>query len=77
MMEAEPDYENMTDREWSKRADRHARQALATVGTMQSDWNAIVHDNRFLQSRCSTLEAELKDLRETVELLSGIILSGA
>jgi hypothetical protein len=75
-METEPDYENMTDREWSKRADRHARHALTVVGTMQSDWNAIVSDNRFLQSRCNTLEIELRDLRETVELLSGIILNG-
>lgn len=69
-----PDYPNMTDRQWSTLASNQASQALSVAGDLASRWNTMIADNRYLQSRCDGLEDKLKDMSETLNILSSIVL---
>lgn len=68
------DYEHMTDRAWSTLASNQASKAISVAGDLASRWNTMIADNRYLQSRCDGLEDKLKDMSETLNLLSSIVL---
>lgn len=70
-------FEQLTDREWSQRASRQSGECLAVVSQLRDDWNKIVTDNRMLLSRQTRMDKEITDLRDTVEMLTSIILDGA
>lgn len=52
------------------RAANRAEEALAVVGAMQSDWNRIVADNRYLESRLDAADALIADLTQLVLALA-------
>lgn len=73
-MDEQPDFSTWSDRKWSIHASNRAGEAVSIVGDLQSRWNTMVEDNRFLLSQIDALTARLTDLEETVDMLTTIIL---
>jgi hypothetical protein len=70
----EPDFEHLTDREWSMRADRHAREALKHAGDLNARYNDLVEDNRTLLSEIDKLSATIAALEEAMVLIADRVL---
>lgn len=73
-MDIQPDFSTWSDRKWSIHASNQAGTAISIVGDLQSQWNAMVHDNRYLLTQIDTLTEKLAVLEETVKLLTAVIL---
>jgi hypothetical protein len=69
------DLERLTDREWSMRADRHARDAMASVGDLNTRYNDLVQDNRTLLGEIDKLAETVTALEDAVAMLTGLVLN--
>lgn len=68
------DFDKLTDREWSMRADRHALEAMRHTGDLNARYNDLVEDNRTLLREIDKLSAKIEALEEALALLTSLVL---